>query len=58
MSDDEMAERFDELFDQAVTRSLTGEDLISLSGGVEICPRSPRTPRRATWRSTGSRCTP
>ena len=31
----EAAERFSELFDQAVARSLTGEDVVSLSGGVD-----------------------
>ena len=33
--DRELGERFAELMDQAVSRCLTGEDLISLSGGVD-----------------------
>lgn len=32
---DETRERFTEVFDQAVARSLTGEDVVSLSGGVD-----------------------
>ena len=35
MSDEEMAERFAELMDQAVSRCLTGADVISLSGGID-----------------------
>lgn len=35
LSDDEVAERFATLMDQAVTRSLTGHDVISLSGGID-----------------------
>ena len=34
-SDAEVQERFDEVFGLAVARSLTGEDLVSLSGGVD-----------------------
>lgn len=34
-SDDEVRWRFDELMTQAVSRSLTGDDIISLSGGVD-----------------------
>jgi asparagine synthase (glutamine-hydrolysing) len=32
---DEIPERFDELMDQAVGRAMTGEDCISLSGGID-----------------------
>jgi asparagine synthase (glutamine-hydrolysing) len=32
---DELRERFDELMDRAVTRTLTGRDAVSLSGGVD-----------------------
>jgi asparagine synthase (glutamine-hydrolysing) len=35
LSPAEIAERFSELFDQAVNRCLTGEDVISLSGGID-----------------------
>jgi asparagine synthase (glutamine-hydrolysing) len=34
-SGDEVGLRFDELMTQAVTRSLTGDDVVSLSGGVD-----------------------
>jgi asparagine synthase (glutamine-hydrolysing) len=34
-SDAEVAERFDELFTAAVDRSLTGNDMVSLSGGID-----------------------
>ena len=32
---EEVKERFDELFERAVARCLTGEDIVSLSGGVD-----------------------
>lgn len=35
LSDDELAARFEQLMDQAVTRCLTGRDVISLSGGID-----------------------
>lgn len=35
IADDELEERFAERMDQAVTRCLTGEDVISLSGGID-----------------------
>ena len=35
MSDEEVAERFAALMDQAVSRCLTGADVISLSGGID-----------------------
>jgi asparagine synthetase B (glutamine-hydrolysing) len=35
LSTDEVGERFEELFKQAVTRCLTGEDVVSLSGGLD-----------------------
>ncbi|HSE82685.1 MAG TPA: asparagine synthase-related protein [Gaiellaceae bacterium] len=38
LSPDEAAERFRELFAQAVGRMLTGDDVISLSGGVDSPP--------------------
>lgn len=34
-TDAEVQERFDELFTQAVDRTLTGNDLVSLSGGID-----------------------
>ncbi|MDP8908474.1 MAG: asparagine synthase-related protein [Chloroflexota bacterium] len=35
ISDADLHQRFAELFDQAVSRCLTGDDLISLSGGID-----------------------
>lgn len=35
LSPNEVAERFDDLFARAVSRSLTGDDVVSLSGGVD-----------------------
>jgi asparagine synthetase B (glutamine-hydrolysing) len=35
MSSGEIKARFDELMDQAVSRSLTGRDVVSLSGGID-----------------------
>jgi asparagine synthase (glutamine-hydrolysing) len=35
LSDGEIQERFDQLMDQAVARTMTGEDAISLSGGID-----------------------
>jgi asparagine synthase (glutamine-hydrolysing) len=35
---DELAERFEDLLRQAVRRSLTGEDVVSLSGGIDSPP--------------------
>jgi asparagine synthase (glutamine-hydrolysing) len=35
LNPDEVAERFDALFARAVARSLTGDDVVSLSGGVD-----------------------
>jgi asparagine synthase (glutamine-hydrolysing) len=35
LTSDEVRERFSELFRQAVTRCLTGEDVVSLSGGLD-----------------------
>lgn len=35
LSPDEIAERFDELMDQAAARTLTGEDAVALSGGID-----------------------
>jgi asparagine synthase (glutamine-hydrolysing) len=37
-SDDEVAERFHHLFAQAVRRMLSGEDVVSLSGGIDSPP--------------------
>lgn len=35
LSEEDVQARFDELMDQAVTRSLTGNDVVSLSGGID-----------------------
>ena len=35
LSDADIAERFNELLDQAVTRCVTGQDVVSLSGGID-----------------------
>ena len=52
-SDEQVKERFDELFEQAVARCLTGNDVVSLSGGVDspaVAGYAAPTYRRLTGR--------